>query len=1521
MILNLFNSKQMSTLALPEKVKGQYWLQDVDADGSPRDLICVEAVDSQWVLKSNKLISIYDGDEPVNKAVIKTGDFINLKGSDPNERIILYVEDTDDTRKTFRKVLVKNDVSFSIGRLSDNDFCYQNEYVSGKHATLRYSNKKWSITDNSSTNGTFVNGYKITSCDLKPGDMIYILGLKIVIGNNYLSLNDPDHALKIKSEELLAYSPQPVTKAEKESAVINKQYFYRSPRFVRKIEPAEISIDAPPAPERAETVPVSLMMGPSITMGMASLASGIVTVNNVFNNGGDISQALPTIIMAVSMLLGTFLWPILTKRFEKNQQIKTETLRRNKYNEYLEKVRDQIRAACSQQSEILNETYVSPKQCEDMIINRSSLLWSRMADQDDFLDVRVGTGTVEMLGEVKCPEKRFSLEEDGLQNAMLALGNEPKLVNNVPISVSLLRHNSLGICGPLKSREEAAKNILLQIMALHSYDEVKLCLISESEEWNYVRFIPHFWSDDKTERYVAENEEEVRQLSSSIEASIAAREENGGERNSRFLPHYVILSTSPRLYKKCSALQKILESHNNYGFSVIVLSDEMAELPIETQMIVDLNNGSARLYDRSNTTGNSVLFDPDNISNINFEKVAEALANTELDKRSSSYVLPTSVSFLEMFNVGKIEHLNSLTRWKENNPAISLQTPVGIDANGDLFNLDLHEKFHGPHGLVAGMTGSGKSEFILTYILSLAVNYHPDEVAFILIDYKGGGLAGAFEDKIRGIKLPHLAGTITNLDGAMINRSLISIQSELRRRQAIFNRARAISNEGTMDIYKYQKLYREKVVSEPVPHLFIISDEFAELKAQQPEFMEQLISAARIGRSLGVHLILATQKPSGVVDDQIWSNTKFRVCLKVQDKSDSQEVIKRPDAAELTQTGRFYLQVGYNELFMLGQSAYSGADYIPTDGVEKDTASSISVIDDLGRVVSTVKMGKKRADNQFRTKQIVEIVRYLSALAEEEHIQERQLWQEPIPGDIYVNELEEKYRYTRKQFQLNPVIGEYDDPFNQKQDLLTLPISRDGNCMVYGATGSGKTTFLTTLAYSLIRNHSPEEVNIYALDFASETLRLFEDAPQFGGVIVGAESEKLANFFKMLKQEMDNRRSLFSQFGGDYSSYIKLSGKTLPNIVVLLNNYSGFTEQYDEYQEDFFLLSRDGIRFGIYFIVTAGNTGVMRYRTQQNFSTMVALQLNDATDYYSIVGKTDGLVPTKTPGRGLVKLDKAYEFQTAQPARCDDQNEYIRKVCAQLSQRLASRARQIPVLPKTLTAEDFLGSSYTLANLPIGIEKKNLGVSTINLENKVVYGVFSQEVGDSVSFVEELFKLLQPVTLPVLIDADEMVDVFEGNTVEKGKYEEFVVDLYNEMVNRNNTYKDSGLDNAVLDEYRDFTYVFVGIRNFMSRLSDDRLDKLRVLIEKAESIYKIHFIIVDTVSQVSLYSNEAWFKKHFTGTEGIWVGDGITDQYVIKLSKTTPDLYEELPNGFGYRVYRNKPVLTRLVSSDKQEEE
>ena len=203
-------------------------------------------------------------------------------------------------------------------------------------------------------------------------------------------------------------------------------------------------------------------------------------------------------------------------------------------------------------------------------------------------------------------------------------------------------------------------------------------------------------------------------------------------------------------------------------------------------------------------------------------------------------------------------------------------------------------------------------------------------------------------------------------------------------------------------------MYREGKVKEPISHLFIISDEFAELKDQQPDFMDQLISTARIGRSLGVHLILATQKPAGVVDDQIWSNSKFKVCLKVQDKSDSMDMIKCPDAAALKNPGRFYLQVGYNELFALGQAAWAGAQYYPTEKRKRKVDTGVDFIDNVGNIVKSLETTETQVFINSKGEELPNIVQYIVNTAKNENISIPTLWLDQIPAVIYIEQLKKK---------------------------------------------------------------------------------------------------------------------------------------------------------------------------------------------------------------------------------------------------------------------------------------------------------------------------------------------------------------------------------------------------------------------------------------------------------------------------------------------------------------------------------
>lgn len=549
---------------------------------------------------------------------------------------------------------------------------------------------------------------------------------------------------------------------------------------------------------------------------------------------------------------------------------------------------------------------------------------------------------------------------------MYNLVEKPIVLADMPILASLAAERINGVVGNRKQVMQFVQNILLQLTTTHSYDDVKLVFLADTDDMEtleFVKYLPHIWNDQRTFRFLACDVTEAYSISEYLKQELEVDLDSPRELKEilKQHPYYVIFALNKRIFDSMEILKGVLQLEENIGVSILAAFDG---LPKECERIFQLNsNGThAIAYLKQLERGDEYFWleDCDEIKKL---QCIRMLVNTKLKIRGQEFTLPKTVTFLDMFRVGRIEHLNIRDRWQRNNPVKSLSTPVGIDADGSVFYLDLHEKYQGPHGLVAGMTGSGKSEFIITYILSLAVNYHPNEVAFILIDYKGGGLAGAFEDSETGIRLPHLMGTITNLDGSAIQRSLASIQSELTRRQRVFNEAKNKIGEGTVDIYAYQKLFRAGKVAEPMPHLFIISDEFAELKQQQPEFMDQLISAARIGRSLGIHLILATQKPSGVVNDQIRSNAKFKVCLKVQDKSDSMDMLLRPEAAELKDVGRFYLQVGYNEYFALGQSAWCGAPYEPQDTVEDRMDNSIAVLDDLGQTMLRVTPEVKRQNS------------------------------------------------------------------------------------------------------------------------------------------------------------------------------------------------------------------------------------------------------------------------------------------------------------------------------------------------------------------------------------------------------------------------------------------------------------------------------------------------------------------------------------------------------------------------------
>ena len=1435
------------------------------------------------------------------------------------ERIIVFTEPSTEDRQVFKKYLVSDGTSITIGRSERNDICIPNDMVTSLHARLFLRNNQWYLEDGDgskfSTNGVFVNGVRFYKGNLNIGDCIFIMGFKVIVGNHFIAINNPGGIIRINRnmQEFFPKQMVPGDSDQEEDYEINEKHFYRAPRFKRDVEKATFQIDSPPQSPITEELPLILVLGSSMAMGTMSLMTLTTAIQN--NN-------IPSMVMGGSMLVGTMLLPMITRLYEKRQKKKKEKLRQEKYKAYLAEVDKQIKKECQSQEEILNENGITLQECEKRIIDVKSNLWERSPGQNDFLQVRVGQGEGLLNADLRYNGRHFTLDNDNLQEELYNLCETPKVLRDIPITYSLYDNYISGVIGEKNDIVSFAKGLLIQLSALYSYDEVKFVVLyddADKEDFEFVKWLPHVWSDDHQFRFIATNGNEVKELSSYFENIINTRKEISESDMEDVSPYYIVFALSKELTMRAEMVKMILANKQRMQISFIAFFKELNDLPKECSIVAEITASSGRLYDRNDISGKSTEFFVESELKYQPRELSVALSNVSLDKSANQFHLPQMITFMEMFNVGKVEHLNALNRWKENDPTKSLEAAVGVDMYGDLFKLDLHEKFHGPHGLIAGMTGSGKSEFIITYILSLAVNYHPYEVAFVLIDYKGGGMAKSFEN------LPHTAGVITNLDGSAIKRSLVSIESELKRRQAIFAETSKRVGVSNIDIYKYQKLYREGTVSEPLQHLFIISDEFAELKTQQPEFMTQLVSAARIGRSLGVHLILATQKPSGVVDDQIWSNSRFRVCLKVQERADSMDMLKRPEAAELVDTGRFYLQVGYNELFEMGQSAWAGAPYYPQDRVYKEKDDSVIIIDRNGHPIRQVKIDHRPKQFVNPKKQLDAITSYLSEIAEEEGIKIRPLWLDPIPPVILLDEVRKRYQATNEAYCLNPVIGEYDDPVHQQRCLLRLSLSKDGNTVVYGVAGSGKTSFLNAMIYSLMEEHTPEEVNIYILDFGAETLRAFAKAPHVGEVLLSYESEKIGNLFKMLNTEVSTRKKLFADYGGDYLSYIRSSGQKLPSIVVAINNFAAFTEMYEEKEDAVSFLTREGTKYGIYFVLTSVGTNGVRFRLLQNFNQFFVMQLNDESDYSSIVGKTDGLYPAKYKGRGLLKRDALYEFQTANLTKDPVPFAYIQERCRACADKWSGEsARKIPILPDQVDLtfiKDYLNSKRKW-DLPIGVEKNSLNVHYYPFDSAYITLALSEN-NEYAAFIGSLSEMIGTLVQKngILFDVSDQIDKATGTLkrcVSKAECSNAVSDLFDTVRDRNNSYKDAIAEGNTPPAFEDIVVIINSLSDLTDVLDDTEKEKLSLILLKGQLQYNILIVVGEQARKASSFVYEKWYKTHLTQTDGIWIGSGVDEQYQIKTSRITSDMHEELSLQFGYSIRKGKAVRLKLLNTDEE---
>lgn len=1517
---------------LPSKIEDSFLINYTSPQGIEEGITLV-AENGKWTISSNPDMHVIKGGLEVTKELILDGKFYQIKFNDLEDYIHLYCVDTP---VTFYSYEIGNKNTLSVGRVNC-DILYEHINMGSPHFEITRQNNYWIFKDTGHNESvTFINGKRYHQTVLKLGDVIFTNGLKIIWMDTFLKLNNPNNAVKTLLSKYSSFDMfgtgnkySPVKETEKAIVLYNdNQLFFHTPRLKSSSSETIIKISPPPAPIKDDGPPAILTLGATVMMGLSSSITGVISIFNIISGKSNLVSAISEIAICVSMIVGTMCFPMLLDRFQRKRMKKKEATRQKKYGDYLAKKKSDINGAMIKESQNLNSNYLNTALLEQNIKEKTNKIWAREIADNDFLSFRLGLGNKNANIKVTATLDDFTMEDDDLLEQVKAIINTKFVLQNVPITASLTENKILPliISREYQNSQLVIDNIMLQLIGYHSGADLKLIIFTNevnSSKWEYLKYLPHCCSDDKSVHFFSSNEDEAKQISNYLERIYQDRitsinsnshdDEDDIEEVMRedikyayknFESYYVIITDNYISVRDFGIVKKVINSDANVGFSMLMIEPTMQNLPSKCEQFISIDNTSSSISGKDLSNTEQYYFKPEFFNSSMFF-YTQIISNIPVGSINSKNSLPTSLSFLEMYKVGKIEQLNIVNRWRNNDPTISLHTPLGVREDGKTFEIDLHEKYHGPHGLIAGATGSGKSEFIITFILSMAINYHPYEVQFVLIDYKGGGLAGAFENRETGIKIPHLVGTITNLDTSEMNRTLVSINSELKRRQRMFNEARDKLGESTVDIYKYQRFYREGKVKEPISHLFIISDEFAELKSQQPDFMNELVSTARIGRSLGVHLILATQKPAGVVDDQIWSNSRFKIALKVQTAEDSNELLKRPDAASIKETGRFYLQVGYDELFELGQSGWAGAKYVPTDRIIKNINDSIDFIDNNGNIIKKVNDAVKIENTINLGDQLTNLVKYLYDIAKRENIEFNQLWLPNIPKEIYLSNIINKYKYQEKPYVINPVIGEYDDPATQYQNILTVDLTNTGNLLIYGNAGSGKENLLMTLIYSVCIYHSPKEVCFYILDFGAEVLKLFNNMPHVGDIVLTDDEDKLKNCLFMLDREINKRKELFSNYGGTYTEYIKSSNKKLPLIITILNGYEAFLENNGDYDDLLAHLIRESSKYGILFIITTVAANSVRSRISQAFNNKIMMQTSDDFNYQFILNAPRELKPAKNFGRGLSTVgEKVFEFQTAYIYLKSEINDTIRNTSEEIAKKYEKNP-SIPVIPEEITSETLSPYIDSITNVPVGITIDDASVSKFNfIENKI-----TQIIGNNIvmehSFLNNLIKILSSIPSIKLRIIDFMDAITEDLGVEYSNGE------FTKTINSIKTSEKEDDSTKV--------YILIGIGYIYDKVLDEGIDSLFSIFNNLDRYQNSYFIFIDNYTSYRKIMKEKWY-SNVNNTSGMWIGKDIDIQSAIKTNNMTKSIASESFRGVGYKIDHSKCTLIKCIGTEKKGE-
>jgi S-DNA-T family DNA segregation ATPase FtsK/SpoIIIE len=930
-------------------------------------------------------------------------------------------------------------------------------------------------------------------------------------------------------------------------------------------------------------------------------------------------------------------------------------------------------------------------------------LWERRADDHDVLQLRVGTAdlpaAIELARDRGGPPP--TEEEEG----------GPPAARHVPVPLDLEALGVVGVAGDRAAARGLARWLVAQAAILHSPRDLQVVVLAPglatTEDWEWVRWLPHARPRDGQDcvALLGTDAETVSRRVSELVDEVSSRR---AERSSfqadppplTERPRVLVVLDGARALRRMPGMAQILGGGPRVGVHAICVDDDQRLLPEECRTVATwLWDEPARLRLRGGGPDPIGAVLGDQVSTAWCERVARALAPIRDLGRDAAGMLPDSARLLDLLGMPDPGPELIERAWARGGR--TTEVPFGYAADGP-FELDLRRD--GPHALVAGTTGAGKSELLQTLIAALAVANRPDAMTFVLIDYKGGS---AFKDCAR---LPHTVGMVSDLDGHLTQRALASLSAELKRREELLLHA------GAKDIEDYWVQRRRQPGLEPLPRLVLIIDEFASLVAELPEFVTGLVGIAQRGRSLGVHLVLATQRPAGVVSADIRANTNLRIALRVTDASESSDVIDAPDAAGIAKStpGRCYVRSGASSLTGV-QAARVGGHRPSASAAAAPVVARIGWAD-LGRPAPRPAAGGIDDDASTDLSVLVGAIRQAArrlGLASQ-----RSPWLPPIGEVVAVRDLPPVEARGGGPAaghgagrvpagEVDPLrIGLVDVPAEQRRRALALDLVNGGHVLVAGSPRTGRSTVLRTVAGAVAAGSSPADVHLYGVDCGANALLPLVGLPHCGAIVGRDQPERVDRLLGRLLAEVSRRQQLLAEQGASSLAEQRAAapqGARLPWMVLLLDRWEGFTAAFESYDlgrlvETMLRLLREGPAVGLRAVVSSDASGFVG-QVSTVFEERLLLRFADPDDWGRAGIPSRDVPRTMPPGRAL--LPTAAGLLEAQVALLDPDPSGPAQVAAlqAIGRAAAERHRAVPrslrplrvdALPPRVTAAEAL---------------------------------------------------------------------------------------------------------------------------------------------------------------------------------------------------------------------------------------